>query len=323
MTPNYNKLPAALMLLGLVLATAVGCDDNAAYLTPERMDEGMVVILPGVEGVSGLNKAIRLGLDEAGITCAMPIRSWGRLGALFTQVDFLGNRLAANRLARNVEKYQDDYPGRPVYIVGHSGGGGIAVLVAAALGEGRQVDGVIVLSGSISSAYDLEKALGHTRYGIVNFYNRNDGALLAVFTTLLGNVDGIHGPSAGLLGFDEPKDDDDDEKKQAYTKLYQIEVTNDMILGGGSHTAVTDQNFVSWQVAPWVYSSVWPATYAHNYAFVPAPPEELEEPQESDEPDEPDETALSDEPQQSDQPEETALPEEPQGPDEPEEQQES
>ncbi len=129
--------------------------------------------------------------------------------------------------------------------------------------------------------------------------------MLAVFTTLFGNVDGIHGPSAGLLGFDEPRDKDDDEKKQAYTKLYQIEITNDMILGGDSHTAVTDQGFVSTYVAPWIYSPVWPATYARSYAFVPAPPEEPQVPDELDEP------------------EETALPEQQQEPKEPQEQQET
>jgi hypothetical protein len=134
-----------------------------------------------------------------------------------------------------------------------------------------------VLSGSISSAYNLTKALKNTRHGIVNFYNRSDSALLAVGTTLLGNVDGTRGPAAGLIGFDEPKDTDDEEKKQAYTKLYQVEITQSMLLGGDTHTAVSQPAFVSAYVAPWVYSSFWPAAHARSYAYVPAPPEEQEQ----------------------------------------------
>ena len=293
MTPNDSISRIAPLMLGLVLMVVAGCGGNAEFLTEERLNEGMVVILPGVEGASGLNKDIRHGLVTAGIAYAMPIRDWRRpiplLGVVINQVDFLGNPLAAQSIANAIMDYQDEYPDRPVYILGHSGGGGVAIFVAEGLDEDRRIEGVIVLSGSISSAYNLEKALSRTQRGIVNFYNRNDSALLAVATMVLGNVDGIHGPSAGLIGFDEPKDKDADEKKAEYTKLYQVEMTNDMVLGGGSHTAVTDPGFVSLHVAPWIYSPSWPATYARSYTFTPAPPEELDEPEDPQEADDPQE----------------------------------
>ena len=279
--PNNGASRISPVLLAVVLA-AVGCSDNAEWTTPERLNEGMVVILPGGEGAGQLNKEIRYGLDEAAIAYALPIRDWGRpiplLGVLINQVDFLGNRLAAHHIARTIMQYQDEYPDRPVYIVGHSGGGGIAVFVAEYMDEGRQVEGVIILSGSISSAYNLQKALSRTRHGIVNFYNRNDGALLAVATTLVGNVDGIHGPSAGLIGFDEPRDGDSEERRRAYTALYQVEMTDDMlVIGGDSHTAVTQRSFVTTFVAPWIYLPVWPvADYARCYTYVPTPPDDSE-----------------------------------------------
>jgi len=274
-TQNCILSRAAAFLLAAAAAIAVGCDDNAEFLTEDRLSEGMVVILPGVEGASGLNKDIRDGLLAAGIPHALPIRNWGRpvplLGVVINQVDFLGNRLAAHGIARYVMDYKEKYPGKPVYIVGHSGGGGIAIFVAEYLDEDKKVDGVIVLSGSVTSAYNLQKALSRTRNGIVNFYNRSDSALLAVGTTVLGNVDGTHGPAAGLIGFDEPRDNDKDYKKLAYTKLYQVEITGDMMLGGDSHTAVTQPAFVATFVAPWVYSPIWPATYARCYTYRPAP----------------------------------------------------
>jgi len=306
MTPNNSISPIAPLMLALVLMVVTGCGDNAEFITEARLNEGMVVILPGVEGASGLNKDIRHGLAKAGIAQAMPIRDWGRpiplLGLVINQVDFLGNRLAAQSIADSIMDYQDEYPGRPVYILGHSGGGGVAIFVTEDLDEDHRIEGVIVLSGSISSAYNLEKALSRTRRGIVNFYNRNDSALLAVATTVLGNVDGIHGPSAGLIGFDEPKDKDTDEKKREYTKLYQVEMTSDMLLRGGSHTAVTDPGFVSLHVAPWIYSPSWPGTQAHRYSFTPAPTEELdepEEPQETDDPQEADSPLVASQPSSS------------------------
>jgi pimeloyl-ACP methyl ester carboxylesterase len=284
---HMNVLFRLVMLLTAgALCALIGCADNGPYMTKERLDQGMVMILPGIEGVSQLNKDIRDGLGDAGIEWAMPIESWGRpvplFGMFLNQMDIIGNRIAAAGLANQIEDYIDEYPGRPVYLIGHSGGGGIAVFVAEALDEGYMVDGVIVLSGSISIAYNLEKALGKTRLGIVNFYNRSDGGLLGAGTTLLGNVDGIRGPGAGLLGFDWPDDDDDAAKRLAYMDLYQVQLERDMILGGDSHTAVTDPVFVSTFIGPWVYSNSWPATYNAQAASYDPPvitPEEPETPE--------------------------------------------
>ncbi len=279
------------VLIAGVLCAMSGCADNGPYMTDERLDQGMVMILPGIEGVSQLNKDIRDGLDGAGIEWAMPIESWGRpiplFGVVLNQMDIIGNRIAANSLANRIQDYQDEYPGRPVYIIGHSGGGGIAVFVAEALDDGYMVDGVIVLSGSISSAYNLEKALANTRLGIVNFYNRSDGGLLGAGTTLLGNVDGIRGPGAGLLGFDWPDMDDDVLKRVAYTHVYQVQLERDMILGGDSHTAVTNPVFVSTFVSPWVYSSTWPAIYSAQMATYDVTEADLAAVAEAAAPDEP------------------------------------
>jgi pimeloyl-ACP methyl ester carboxylesterase len=268
------------IMLGATLLLAVGCNENAAYMTPERKDRGLVIVLPGIEGVSQLNKDIRTGLDLAGINYAMPIRSWGRpvplLGMALSQVDVLGNRLAAMGIAEDIMTYQEEFPDRPVYVVGHSGGGGIAVFVAEYMKDGHQLDGVLVLSGSISKGYNLEKALNNTSRGIVNFYNPDDAGLLAIGTTIMGCVDGGHGLAAGLESFDDPKDKDSVEKKVAYGKLHQVEITRDMTLGGDSHTAVTQPAFVSIFVATWIASERWPAAYSRTYTYYPTEEERRE-----------------------------------------------
>lgn len=231
-------------------------------MTEDRLANGLVIILPGIEGESYLNQNIRKGLLRGGVFRAMPIYAWGRpiplAGVLLNQLDFIGNRLEGAKIARMIVKYQDEHPGRPVCLVGHSGGGGVAVFAAEGLPSDRQIDGLVLLSASINSAYDLTKALSRCKNGIVNFYNKSDTALLGVGTLVIGNVDGTHGPSAGLGGFAWSRSSDSDDKRSAYRKLYQVQVTRRMTSGGDPHASTTRRKFVSNYIVPWVLAPDWP-----------------------------------------------------------------
>ena len=264
----------AVTSLFVPLLIAVGCgNDNAQYMTEDHLSEGMVMILPGIEGVSQLNKNIRQGLVASGCQYAMPIRSWGHaipvLGMLMNQVDIIGAHITAGSIRDEIVRYQDSHPGTPVYLIGHSGGGGIAVLVAEKMPPDRKLSGVILLSASISSAHNMTEALAGCENGIVNFYNPTDGFFLGVGTSLVGNIDRLHGPAAGLIGFDLPADHHNDKRKQAYLKLYQVELTPAMTLGDDAHTVSTRPMFVASYVSPWVLRRLWPAGTATRYAPVP------------------------------------------------------
>jgi len=253
-------IPAA----GLLFAG--GCNRNAKFLTEDRLQNGLVIILPGIEGESPLNRDIRRGLVSAGVYRAMPIYSWGRpiplAGVLLNQMDIIGNRIAGAKIAKWIVQYQDSHPRRSVYIVGHSGGGGVAVFAAEAMPDGRQIDGLILLSASISSAYDLTKALGKCRAGIVNFYSKADVGFLVIGTIVAGNVDGRHGPAAGAVGFDKPNSKDGGQKMLAYNKLFQVEMTRAMTGSIRAHTAATGVGFVSKYVSRWILASSWPPSAA-------------------------------------------------------------
>ncbi len=235
----------------LLLLPGCGGSANLDYVNPERLENGLVIVLPGIEGESPMNHSIRQGLIDAGVYRAVPIYRWGRpiplAGPLINQMDVVGNRLAGQRIARMIVEYQDAHPGRPVHLVGHSGGGGVAVFAAEALPAGRKVDGLVLLSASISEGYDLSDALRHTRSGIVNFYTSRDVGLLVIGTTLAGNVDGVRGPAAGAAGFE-----------RSYSRLYQIDFSA-AIGRSGAHSAATQSGFVMRCVAPWVLSGAWPA----------------------------------------------------------------
>ncbi len=258
---------SAILLFCLLITCGCGMS-NAKYMTDVRLDNGLVIILPGIEGESPYNHDIRRGLISAGLPSAIPIYNWGApvpgLGMLINQTNFLGNRLAGVRIAKMITDYQDEHPDQPVFVIGHSGGGGVAVFTAEAMPKERQLDGLILLSASISKGYDLTKALSRCKSGIVNFYNKGDVGMLALGTTVMGNVDGVHGPSAGLGGFVKANSSDSAAKRDAYARLFQVRIRG----GSNPHAAATDPGFVRRRVAPWISSGIWPAGLKASAAMI-------------------------------------------------------
>ena len=255
-------------LLCILACLAGGCtvEADTGISTHGDRDKGLVIILPGIQGNGSINEDIRQGLIGAGIQCAVEIRQWGFLmpGAklVVNQVNVLGNRAAGKEIAKQIAAYQGKHPGRPVYLIGHSGGAGIGVFALEAPGSmpgSRQVAGVVLLSASVSNDYDLTAALRQSREGVVNFYNEEDVALLGIGTTLLGNVDGGRSPSAGRVGFKLPELGARPAKAEAHRRLYQVKITRDMVDDTSAvHVAATSRPFVAAYVAEWIIDCDWP-----------------------------------------------------------------
>lgn len=247
--------------LGLAAATLLaGCGDtlNADFTKPEMRDKGMVYILPGIQGVDYHYLNIRKGLIGAGVPYAVKIHPWGcqipGINLAINQTDTKDDRQWGATIAQEIADYQGQYPGRPVFIIGQSGGAGVAVFAAEAMAniEGAsRLAGLVLLDGSISADYDLNLALSRCSEGIVNFYNLSDVALLEYGTGLMGNVDGGHGASAGLKGF-----------TGSFAGLYQVQVTQDMVDDFESpHFADCSQAFTAQYIAPWVIDRGWPPSH--------------------------------------------------------------
>jgi pimeloyl-ACP methyl ester carboxylesterase len=243
-----NAVMRLILFLSVLWFCLPGCGSNNDFVTEDRLANGLVIVLPGIEGESPFNHDIRDGLLDANVSSAIMIYRWGRpipiAGPIINQMDVLGNRIEGRRIAQVIADYQDSHAGKPVYLVGHSGGGGVAVFAAEAMPEGRKVDGLILLSASISCDYDLNKALLHCKNGIVNFYSRGDVGFLVIGTTVAGNVDGTHGPAAGQKKF-----------QKNFDRLWQVEVMDD---GEAAHIAATRSTYVATNVARWVLESQWP-----------------------------------------------------------------
>jgi len=253
---------AAGLLLFVLPFVAGGCgkyDLNARYADSARAGQGLVIILPGIEGESKANRDIRQGLYKAGIPYALVIYRWGSAipgpgGMLLNQTSVGRNRKMADELAEQIVQYQQKHPGKPVFLIGHSAGGGIAVFTLEALGrtpDSLPVEGAFLLSASISSDYDLTDALRMTRRGVVNVSNKDD-RLLNAGTATFGNVDGEHGDSAGRMGF-----------SRSYPKVFERPLTNEQTrrelgISALPHFVATQEQLIEKYAPPWLLSESWP-----------------------------------------------------------------
>jgi hypothetical protein len=234
-------------------------DDLAAlprspYLTPERLDAGLVVSLDGVGGYNWLPRWLRRGLCAGGVPAAIVIYNWslGPLGMWATDL-FVSrrNRDRAAFLADRIAAYRARWPGRPVTLIGHSAGGGIAAWTLEALGAACPVDRAMLLAPALSPAYNLAAALEGVRKRLYVTYSHLDVALMGLGTSLLGTIDRRHGPSAGLVGFRLPQGLTDDQRA-AYAKVRQLKWRPRSILDGhwGDHTGCTTPTYARRVLAP-------------------------------------------------------------------------
>lgn len=258
-----------LAVFGVCLVGGLGCQLPHRVQRTDRYLRGIVFVLPGIEGRSVWNRNIAVGLDEGGVASAIEVYDWtvGVPGSLVYNLADLGrNRRQAERLARRIVEYRARYPGSPVHLVGHSGGGGIAVLALEALPPGRQIDMAILLAPALSADYDLTTALRRTRYGICNFYSTRDVGLLKVGTTVFGPIDRKPGAAAGAVGFRLPAGLDEAGRVLYAEKLRQVRWHKRLAgLGAdGSHLGWASRRFAREYLA---------ALIIRNEAGRPLPPE--------------------------------------------------
>jgi pimeloyl-ACP methyl ester carboxylesterase len=160
-------------------------------------------VLPGIEGGRATMYWVCSAFRDAGVDAEIRVVEWGRpFGTLQNLTDYEGNLAKAAEIADRIIAYQGEHSGARIDIVGYSGGGGLAVMVAEALPETASLHNVILVQAALSPDYDLTSALRRINGRLVNFYSPYDWLILGLGTELLGTIDRKEVTSAGKDGFE-------------------------------------------------------------------------------------------------------------------------
>ena len=168
----------------------------------ERLQRGLCVVIPGIEGRSTINDGIIEGLVAGGYEGAIEVFDWPVKE--FVDVKNLlrvrRNVRKAVELATRIRLYRRQFPDSPVSLIGHSGGGGIAILVMRQLRD-FQFHSIVLLAAAISSDYPIGEHLNQTEHGIHNFSSLGDLPTVGIGTKLFGTIDRRFTFSCGAIGF--------------------------------------------------------------------------------------------------------------------------
>jgi pimeloyl-ACP methyl ester carboxylesterase len=247
------------MLLRLIIgAASCGCSQPMPDRA-ERMPRAYVYYLDGAGGgglISNWAGGVKQGLLDAGYEGAGEIFRWNTgLGIVADQmasVDYKQGK--ARELAREIEKYQTEYPNAPITLVGLSAGTAVVAYALEALPPDVRVDTVIMLSGSLGSEYDLTRALRHVRGRMYVFTSERD-EVLTVAVPLVGTADreSAAGGTIGTVGPRPPRGATS-ETRELYRKISKIPWNESFMRYGdyGRHTDTVKAPFVQAFVAPLV-----------------------------------------------------------------------
>ncbi len=241
------------LLCGIfLLAITAGCSPASSYAASDRLERGLVVVLDGAGGITDTFNYIAKGLNDAGINQAFEPYVWSAHDVFQDQIDLRRNREIAADLANFILSYHQEYPDRPIHLVGLSAGSGIVIFAAEALPPGVKVDGIFLLGSSLSSAYDLAPALHHVRNQITNFSSLADVAILGAGVAVTGTVDRTHRLPAGIAGFKLPADASTATRQLYQAKLVEVPWKPTFVIYGdlGNHLGATTPAFAQHMIAP-------------------------------------------------------------------------
>lgn len=233
------KVPR-MLILAVLLA---GCRAEAQPVAPA---EPYVLHLTGIGGYLPIDRDLMRGLRDGNVRGTITHYDWTAddpgMRALYNNT----NKTAqADRVAEMLVALHRAEPNRPIILIGHSGGAGIAVWALERLPDDISIARLILLAPALSPEYDLSDALRHVDDAAFALISPHDPVLAA--TRVFGTIDGVRTEAAGRVGFIVPRDAGD-----AYAKLEQIPYRMEwMELGHlGDHIGMMQPAFAAKVLAP-------------------------------------------------------------------------
>jgi pimeloyl-ACP methyl ester carboxylesterase len=164
--------------------------------------EGRVLILPGVGNtrfhLAGFVAATQAQLPRFDVE----VRTWGKPFMTIHNLRAHERNVAtAEGIAAEIADWRRAHPDAPFFLVGYSGGGGMATLVTSALPADVSIDRLVLVAPAISPDYPVASTvLPHVREFVVNYASERD-LQVGWGTRTFGTIDRKNTVSAGAIGF--------------------------------------------------------------------------------------------------------------------------
>lgn len=249
--------PCLIIFVAPLALLSSGCGTAVRFLAQTQQEgdrsNGLTFYLGGA-GPIGYVGSIDVpgGFQEAGYQGAVEVFTWQSLTHAGDQMNLSRNRSKAAELAAEIKRYRRQYPSQKINIIALSAGTGIATFALEYLPEGIQIDRAVFLGCSLSSKYDLTRALRRVRGGLYVVHSEFDPILKNV-VWYTGTVDRSSAEDgiAGLVGFRLPDQKGPDTERQ-YAKLHNVPYRYDFSDYGyeGQHTDCTNREFIAEFIAP-------------------------------------------------------------------------
>lgn len=221
----------------------------------EGTEAGLVLVADGVGGLDLCGTGLRYMVAREGLGFDVRVHPWGHgFGKWWRDLSNVENHVAqAEAMANAVREFRERRPGRPVFLVGKSGGCGVVVRTLELLPE-NAVEAAVLLAPALSPGYDLSRALGAVRREMVVFWSPLDVVVLGAGTRLFGTIDRVRAVSAGMVGFREPEGLEESGRAR-YAKLRQVRWRPGMMTTGylGGHVGPDSPAFLRKYVVPLLY----------------------------------------------------------------------
>ena len=217
---------------------------------------GRVLVLPGVFNTRFHLARFARSIEQRGFD--VEVRLWGApLRPLRNLAAHERNVRTAVQISGGLARWRIDHEQDSLYVVGYSGGGGLAVLAVSALPAKVTVDRLILVAPAISPKYPVETdVLPHVREFVVNYASAKD-LQVGWGTQRFGTIDRERTKSAGAIGFD-----------LAHSKLVQWHWSNASIGHGhyGNHLSYLGHRWQTAALLPALDPAVNPRSLAAHLA---------------------------------------------------------
>ena len=175
-------------------------------------------------------------------------RGWLVLPAIM-DADLLERQAA--RLAAFIVRRRRRRPEAPIYVVGYSCGGYVAIRALELLPAEIAVDGAALLAAAMDPKRDLERARSRLAGPLVVVSSVLDWLIVGLGTLVFGTGDRRHTPSLGMIGR-RRAEDQADSRQGAMGPIVEIRWKPSLIGAGnfGGHFSASAARFIHRRVAP-------------------------------------------------------------------------